>query len=210
MQVTYELTQKDFFDSLIAHRNRSAIGKWTARVLVSIVLVVFGAGLLVLAMRPNAQALSNFVPLFALAAVWIVLLWAYPWWTARKQFSNQPSAHGQKTMLVDPVGVHWRWNGGSADVEWKNYIRILEVRISSFSIHRPLPSIYYRSALSLRNNCLSSARFLRRIFRAADELTGKEGAPAPARYVGVARTDLDLPNRQNTPSPLPDRCPEAE
>lgn len=126
MQVTYELTQKDFFDSFVAHRNRSALRKWTGRVLVSIVLVVFGAGLLALAMRPNAQALSNFVPLFALAAVWIVLLWAYPCWAARKQFSNQPSAHGQKTMPIDSVGVHWRWNGGSADVEWKNYIRILE------------------------------------------------------------------------------------
>ena len=29
-------------------------------------------------------------------------------------------------MLIDAEGVHWRWNGGSSDVAWKNYIRGLE------------------------------------------------------------------------------------
>jgi YcxB-like protein len=31
-------------------------------------------------------------------------------------------------MVLDAAGVHWRWNGGSADVEWKNFIRFLECK----------------------------------------------------------------------------------
>jgi len=27
---------------------------------------------------------------------------------------------------MDATGVHWRWNGGASDVEWKNYIRYVE------------------------------------------------------------------------------------
>ena len=29
-------------------------------------------------------------------------------------------------MFVDAVGVHLRWNGGSTDIQWKNFIRHLE------------------------------------------------------------------------------------
>jgi hypothetical protein len=127
MEVTYELTQRDFFDSLIAHRNRNAFAKWGLRLLLSIVFLFAGLGLISLAVVPNkAQAFSGFAPPFALAAMWAAVIWAAPWWAARKQFSKQPSAHGPKTVLVDAVGVHWRWDGGSADVEWKNFIRLLE------------------------------------------------------------------------------------
>jgi hypothetical protein len=126
MEVTYELTQRDFFDSLIAHRNGSTLRKWSFRLLVAVAVLVAGAGLLAMALVPNAQTLSTFAPLFGLAVLWIGLPWAAPWWAARKQFSKQPGAQGPRTLLIDPVGVHWRWSGGSSDVEWKNYTRVLE------------------------------------------------------------------------------------
>lgn len=128
MEVTYELTPRDFFDSLIAHRNRSALVKWSFRVIVSVVCLLAVLGLLQLALRPTAQTLSTFGPIFALALMWVALLWASPWWSSRKQFSKQPGAQGPRTMVLDAAGVHWRWNGGSADVEWKNYIRFLECK----------------------------------------------------------------------------------
>jgi len=28
--------------------------------------------------------------------------------------------------VLDASGAHWRWDGGSSDVEWKNYIRSAE------------------------------------------------------------------------------------
>jgi hypothetical protein len=128
MEVTYELTQRDFFDSFIAHRNRSALAKWSFRLIVSIVFTFLGIGLISLAVRPNSQNLSALVPIFAIAAMWVALMWASPWWAARNQFSKQPSAKGSRTMLLDGTGVHWRWNGGSADIEWKNLIRFQETK----------------------------------------------------------------------------------
>jgi hypothetical protein len=28
--------------------------------------------------------------------------------------------------MLDASGAHWRWNGGSADGEWRNYTRSIE------------------------------------------------------------------------------------
>ena len=128
MEVTYELTQRDFFDSLIAHRNRSAFAKWTFRLIVSIVLIFAAGGLVSVAVHRDTQTLSTFAPLFGLAVIWGALMWGSPWWAARNQFLKQPAAQGPRRMLVDSAGVHWRWNGGSGDIEWKNFIRLLETK----------------------------------------------------------------------------------
>jgi hypothetical protein len=91
---------------------------------LAIVFAAFIAfGLIV---KPNAQATRNLIPLFLLIFLWIGLLWILPKWQARRQFLKQPGARGGRTVLIDAEGVHWRWNGGSSDVAWKNYIRGLE------------------------------------------------------------------------------------
>jgi YcxB-like protein len=128
MEVTYELKQRDFFDSLIAHRNRSAFVKWAYRLIVAIVFIFAGGGFVLLAVRPSSQLLSNLVPAFALAVIWGALMWASPWWAARNQFSKQPAAQGARTMLVDSSGVRWQWNGGSANIEWKNFTQFQETK----------------------------------------------------------------------------------
>jgi YcxB-like protein len=128
MEVTYELTQRDFLDSFIAHRNRSKFRKWSFRILVSAILVVVGVGLIAVAVQPNRQALASFGPLVVLGVMWVALMWVTPWWAARRQFSKQPSAQGPRTVLLDAEGIHWRWSGGSADAAWQNYVRFLEAR----------------------------------------------------------------------------------
>src|SRR5262245_34073634 len=128
MEVTYELTQRDFFDSFIAHRNRSAFAKWTFRSIVAVVLILASAGLGSLAVHPNTQTLSSLAPLFGLAVMWLDLMWGSPWGAARNQFLKQPAAQGPKKILLDSAGVYWRWNGGSADIEWKNFIRFQETK----------------------------------------------------------------------------------
>ena len=128
MQVTYELNQRDFYDSFIAHRNRNPIGKWAFRVVITIVFGFAVLGVFGLIARPSSQALSNLAPLMLLAGFWAVLVWVAPWRTARSQYRKQPSAHGPRSLLVDDLGVHWRWNCGTADIEWKNLIRWQETK----------------------------------------------------------------------------------
>ena len=126
MQITYEITKRDFVDAVKGHRNRSTFAKWFPRTLACIVFVMAGVGLLQLASCPNNQTLSNFAPLFVLAAVSAVLIWGSPWLIAKRQFGKQPSLQGPRTMLLDPAGVHLRWSGGTSDLQWNNFTRQLE------------------------------------------------------------------------------------
>lgn len=125
MQVTYSLEQKDFYHSLVAHRERTAILKWSYRLLCGFLFLLPGVGLVVFATDPHSK-LATAIPLFVLAAIWAMLIWAAPWWSARSQYLQQPRAQGPRTMTLDGSGVHWQWKGGQADVQWTNFIRFLE------------------------------------------------------------------------------------
>jgi hypothetical protein len=127
MEITYELTQGDFLDSLIAHRNGSAYRKWSFRLVFSSLFVSVGLCLLMLAERPHDESLrASLAPWIALGVIWAVVMWARPRWWARNQYTKQPGVQGPRTVIIDAEGVHSCWNGGSSDIEWKNYIRYVE------------------------------------------------------------------------------------
>jgi hypothetical protein len=128
MEVTYELKQKDFFDSFVAHRSRSAATKWFWRLVTTIVCLLVAVGIFNLAAHRNSQSAGDSARLMIFPFFWAVLVWVMPWWVAKRQFSKQPLAHGPKTIIADTAGIHWRWTGGSADVEWRGFIRWLECK----------------------------------------------------------------------------------
>ena len=128
MQFAYALTQNDFTEAYAVHRNRSALSKWFRRFFVSVLgfvvlLAVFG-----FLLNPTARAARDLMPIFGLIVLWIAALWVIPLCSMRRQFLKQPGAHGPRTLNLDSVGAHWKWSGGSADVEWPNYIRSAEGR----------------------------------------------------------------------------------
>lgn len=126
MQIDYELKESDFIDSFAAHRNRNIFSKWLIRLLMSFAVLVGVFLALGLIIRPSAQDTKNLMPFFGLILMWFGLLWGLPRWNARRQFLKQPGAQGKRSVFFDGSGIHWRWNGGSADVTWKNYVRSLE------------------------------------------------------------------------------------
>jgi hypothetical protein len=126
MQISYELTEKDFSESYSAHRNRNALSKWARRIFVWVAGMCAAIVFLGLLVKPSAKAARDLLPFLGLVIAWIVILWILPRWTMKRQFLKQPGAHGPRTLLLDSAGAHWRWNGGSSDVEWKNYIRSVE------------------------------------------------------------------------------------
>jgi hypothetical protein len=123
MQITYALNQRDFFESLIAIRNRKKWLKWVFR--ASPVIIVFFVAFAAFA-SPRSQLISNLIPLMGLILLWVVMLWVSPWLSARTQFLKQPSAQGKRTASFDSGAVHWEWNGSSSVAEWKTYIRWME------------------------------------------------------------------------------------
>jgi hypothetical protein len=126
MQIPYELTEKDFSESYIAHRNRNALSKWSRRIFIWVAGLGAAIVFLGFVVKPSAQAAKDLLPFLRWVIAWIAILWILPRWTMRRQFLKQPGAHGPRTLLLDSTGVHWRWSGGSGDIEWKNYIRAVE------------------------------------------------------------------------------------
>jgi hypothetical protein len=123
MQLSYQLTQRDFYESLIAHRNRSLITKWLIRLLVTALVLVTLGGSVLFATEGDTKILTNLGPLFLLLILWAWFMWVSRWWVSRSLFLKQPAVRGTRTVVFDPTGVHHRWDGGSSDVEWKTYVR---------------------------------------------------------------------------------------
>ncbi len=126
MQIAYELTRKDFTESYTAHRNRSAFRKWLRRLFVWSLILIAAFIFFGFLIKLSVAIARNLAPLFGLVIMWFLVLWWLPRWSMSRQFFKQPGAHGPRTLLLDELGAHWRWNGGSSDIEWKNYIRSVE------------------------------------------------------------------------------------
>lgn len=126
MEITYELTQADFVDSFIAHRKRTALAKWWFRLIACCAFVLAALAVLPLLLRTSHYTILSLVQALGLTAFWGILVWGYPWWFARQQYSKQPKAHGTRELIADAEGVHLSWNGGSAKMEWNNLVRYLE------------------------------------------------------------------------------------
>ena len=124
MQIEYELTQKDFTEAYTAHRNRNSAAK-TIRTIAFWLVIAFASFMLYGSVK--AHNIRALLPFFVLTILWLVLIGGVlPRWLMRRQYTKQPGAKGPRKLMLDVSGTHWRWNGGSADVEWKNYIRSLE------------------------------------------------------------------------------------
>jgi hypothetical protein len=124
MEITYELTQEDFTEAFTAHRSRSSAIRWV-RIIAFWLVIAFASFVLYGSVR--AHNTKSLLPFFFLAILWLVVIWGIiPRWYMRRQFTKQPGAHGPRKLTLDASGAHWRWNGGSAEVEWRNYIRSVE------------------------------------------------------------------------------------
>jgi hypothetical protein len=126
VEITYELTQQDVFDSMIAHRNRTPFAKWRFRVMLLVALLAGAVGVFLIFAQPTSGLTLNAMILVAVAVLWACCKLAAPWWAARNQFRKQPSAQGPRTLSLDSTGMRWQWDGGTSDIAWKNVIRYLE------------------------------------------------------------------------------------
>jgi hypothetical protein len=122
MEITYELTEKDFVEGYRIHRQRSSSGNWTPSV------YMFWASILaaVIVGLTNQHGIKGMVILGFMAFAWAALVSFHSRSSVRRQFRNQPAVHGPRTVVFDSEGAHWRLDGGSSDVAWKNYIQSIE------------------------------------------------------------------------------------
>lgn len=129
MQITYTLTERDF--------RSAAFASFTGKRRYRVYLVVFGslfllnlAALWAPVTPDQRSAAENLFPFSAFAIAWIgFVIFACPYWIGRRQFRGQPSAQGEKTAVFDGEGVNLRWTGGSAEMQWSNFVRFRESKL---------------------------------------------------------------------------------
>jgi YcxB-like protein len=126
MELTCTVTQQDFYDALTANRSRTALARWAFRLANCFIYLSAALCLVLMIFHSTRLAPGAVAPLLGFAFCWAMFTWVLPRRFARKQFREQPAAHVPNKMTLDASGVHWRWDGGSSDLEWKNYIRVLE------------------------------------------------------------------------------------
>ena len=128
MTITYELKEKDFYEGLIACRNRRPFTRWGLRLVITVNVFFVVLGLFLAIVRPETNSLSDLLVPSGLLVFFVFLFWVGPYLSARKQFRGQPGAQGPRTVTFDSAGAHWSWDGGNGDVAWKNYIFYLETK----------------------------------------------------------------------------------
>lgn len=121
MQIMFELTEQDFVNAYKTHCNRGPSSKWRWAVWVCFLVVFLGVIFHLITMDTSDR--SHYVLLAILAIAWFVVIRSLQLFNMRKQFRKQPGAHGPRTVVFDSAGAHWRWDGGSNEIAWKNYIR---------------------------------------------------------------------------------------
>jgi|SRR6516162_2160709 hypothetical protein len=126
MQLTYQLSQSDFINSIFAHRKHPMWRRWFYRLLALLATVSVAFLLFVIMLTPTREVVKGVTPSLLLAVLWIGLIWVLPYWSGYRQFRKQPRVHTPRTIIWDEAGVRWEWEGGSRASTWKDFLQWTE------------------------------------------------------------------------------------
>jgi hypothetical protein len=120
MQITYQLTPEDYRNGLMAWRNLRPWRRWGMLALAVWMCVIFLGSIVQLFAAP-----VHFVTVLAgigFSVVVLVLIWAGPSLSARKQFRNTPTAHSPVTIDASDLGLHIQSVHAESQVAWSAYM----------------------------------------------------------------------------------------
>jgi hypothetical protein len=137
MQLSYELTEQDFLEAQLFHRNRSR-----AFLFLVAVMGIFAAFSAYNCLsRPQSDAISCLLPLVIVLAFWALALWWLPKRRPRSLYRNQPGVHGPMSLIVDDEGIQEKGALASSQAKWQSLIRWRETK-NTFMIY-PSPCTFY-------------------------------------------------------------------
>lgn len=138
MQVTFQLTPDDYRDGLLAWRN---LKSWR-RCGIRAAGVFFGLGLAVFVLQLfiSSATVVSVAPGLVISAGFLVLIWAGPSLSARRQFRNTPTAHTPITIDASDAGLHIQSAHADSTVSWSAYVAWGEYK--SVFVVLPQPRIY--------------------------------------------------------------------
>jgi YcxB-like protein len=121
MQAAYELTKKDIVDGVVSNYKQHRTLWITAHAALIFGVAAFLLHLVMPAMYPRLTVNGLPIALFA-----VIYVWFFPRLAGFLLYSKAPWMNGAWKLIADNSGIHWEWNGGSADLEWKNFVSWFE------------------------------------------------------------------------------------
>jgi hypothetical protein len=140
VQITYQLTADDYRHGAIAWRSLRAYRKWFVPGVSFLCGVALARSIQQAYERPTSLNLAVAGALIGVAVFWIVVVWLGPPFSARRQFSSMPTAHGPITIEASESGLHILSVHTESRVAWSAYVAWAEER--SVFIILPQPRIY--------------------------------------------------------------------
>jgi hypothetical protein len=138
VQVTFQLTAEDYRQGLLAWRNLRTWRRWSIRasaIFLGLILLISIAQLFV-ASASFVSALPGLV--FSVGA--LILIWATPSLSARRQFRNTPSAHDPMSIEASDAGLEIHSVHADSKVAWSTYMAWGEGK--AVFVILPQPRIY--------------------------------------------------------------------
>jgi YcxB-like protein len=138
VQLTFQLTTDDYRDGLVAWRSLKSWRRWGIRGAGAF----FGLGFVVFALQlfVASATVISVVPGLVLSAGFLILIWAGPSLSGRRQFRNTPSAHDPMTIEASDAGLEIHSVHADSKVAWSAYMAWGECK--TVFVILPQPRIY--------------------------------------------------------------------
>lgn len=135
MQVSFQLTTDDYRDGLLAWRNLKFWRRWGIRAAG----VFFGLGFVVFVLQLfiTSATIGSVAPGLALSAGFVILIWAGPSLSGRRQFRNTPAAHSPMTIDTSDSGLEIHSVHADSKVAWSAYMAWGEHKTVFVSLPQP-------------------------------------------------------------------------
>jgi hypothetical protein len=140
MHVTYQLTLDDFYQGMLAWRNRRRWQQWVRW--ASYFLVAGGSltSLLILLLDRRAETTTTAVFTVIFGILWFAYMLLAPRLSARRQFGNNPLAQSPITLDVSEQGLEFHNPHAESKVAWSAYVAWGEAK--SVFVIMPQPRAY--------------------------------------------------------------------
>ncbi len=126
IELKYHLTADDFYQALLAYRDRGKLARFSSRFLTVVGIFMVPVVIFVAVMKPEMQTFQQLVPFVAIVLFWMVVLWGMPKWSAIKQFNGSPASQGEVTLTASAAGIRIKSSQSESNSNWSAYVRWLE------------------------------------------------------------------------------------
>jgi len=123
MEITFELTEDDFYDAMKACRKAKTVARWVLPFATAALTLILAD--LVFVVSPRNTPWTDHLPLVLIWIFCLAVLIVIPMSqrsAARKQFNGNPSAKGLITLAASESGVRLQSQHTESTTDWSSFV----------------------------------------------------------------------------------------